>query len=121
MKKVLRRANCSPRTITTPTSASPTAPSRGPAPQRCSTDTSVELGAPQDQNAVELEESCPRGSQICLLTELGLIHKFYSELQYVKDKGERPVQNQMELRSLQQHTQRKHSTALGPEAAETED
>lgn len=120
MKKVLRKENHSPHSITTTTSASPTDPRRGATPQRGYIYTFVELDAPQDQNVVELEESCSGGSQICLLMELDLIYKFYSELQYVKDKCDEPVQNQMELRSLQ-HTQRKRGTTLGLEAAEAED
>lgn len=82
---------------------------RGAAPQRCYMYTFVELGAPQTHNVVELQESCSSGSQVCLLMELGLRHKFHSELQHVKDKCHRPVQNQVKLQSLP-HTQRKHGT-----------
>lgn len=69
----------------------------------------VEWNATQNHNVTELEETCPRDSQMCLVMELCLLNKFYSELQYIKRKRDQPVRSEIELQSLQ-YTQRKHTT-----------
>lgn len=110
LKNVLRKENYCPCSVTTRTSASPS--------QQVTAEQLLHEGATcmhlwnGMQHKIILLQSwktCPRDSQTCLVMELCLLNKFYSELQYIKRKCDQPVRSEIEHQSLQ-YTQRKHTT-----------
>lgn len=110
LKNVLRKENYCPCSVTTRTSASPS--------QQVTAEQLLHEGATcmhlwnGMQHKITMLQSwktCPRDSQMCLVMELCLLNKFYSELQHIKRKRDQPVRSEIELQSLQ-YTQRKHTT-----------